>query len=400
MKPGRVPPVHFVVTAQVIGHFTIDQLQAALEKIRQKYPFVAGRIRSDSEGTWYDTEGAAPFPVRVTEGDWAAEAETELNTHFHFENGPLVRFLVVQNQDCTYLGMVCHHAFADGLSAAYILRDILTLMADPEREVQPLPVSPPADELLPPFETLSGGAPERTQRSPRHHPVNEVFAAEQLYVMPWALTQAQTSILVNRCRQERTSVHAALCVAFLVAHMQIDADGQTPIRSVSSPVNIRDRLPQPVGEQFGIYINSGVLTDLDCTRNRGFWEMAREVKASMEAESTNEKLFYTMHLFRQMIRRAQAGEKTPFMDGHVADYDISITNLGRLNFPADYGALHLDAIYGPAVNPIGREKILGVATVSGRLTFTYVAPCRLMDRPTAEAFKSAAMQELADATGW
>src|SRR5258708_17311184 len=67
-----------------------------------------------------------------------------------------------------------------------------------------------------------------------------------------------------------------------------------------------------------------------------------------------------------------------------AEYDFSITNLGRLDFPVTYGALTLQAIYGPVINSVIDETIVGVPTVGGKLTFSLVSRPRMMSRSTTD----------------
>ncbi|MBI1281208.1 MAG: hypothetical protein GC179_23985 [Anaerolineaceae bacterium] len=65
--------------------------------------------------------------------------------------------------------------------------------------------------------------------------------------------------------------------------------------------------------------------------------------------------------------------------GGRADYDFSLSNLGYLNFPKKYGQLELECIYGPMLNFFLDETIIGVATVSGKLTFSLISRQRLMN---------------------
>src|SRR5688572_13730465 len=84
-------PVNFAVTASIKGNFSIEQLNAALTKVRQKHPFLAVHVVANADGAWYETEGTPDFPVRAIEGDWAAELGNELNQPFDVRIG-LVRF--------------------------------------------------------------------------------------------------------------------------------------------------------------------------------------------------------------------------------------------------------------------------------------------------------------------
>jgi hypothetical protein len=56
------------------------------------------------------------------------------------------------------------------------------------------------------------------------------------------------------------------------------------------------------------------------------------------------------------------------------NYDLSISNLGRINIPAQYGQLHLESIYAPTMNVFqSTHRILGVTTFGGRMRCTFTS---------------------------
>jgi hypothetical protein len=400
-------PYNFAVTAQIRGKFTTEQLADALVKLRQKHPAVAGHFVMDGDTPYYDSDNVPPFAVRVVIGEWTAEVERELAIKFDLLTGPATRFVLVhhpEDSDLSHIIMTCNHAIADGLSAAYALRDTLHYMANPEALVESLPMSPEMFLILPPHDpeklplTKPLPAPERK--------VRQVEDKYRLFVVPELLTPIQTAALVARCRREQTSVHAALIVAFLVGITKLE--GEAPVRILSSPVNVRGPLSQyadhPLDEHFGNYINPSVHTRIEGTDHRDFWEMAREAKASLTSETEGDKIYKTLYWFIKMFQDSENPDNDKefdFWDGDkVAPYDLSITNLGQLNFAVDYGNVCLEAIFGPAVNPLGSEKVMGVSTVGGRLSFLFVAPYRLIDKPEAQQLMRIAIDELGSAVGW
>ena len=82
------------------------------------------------------------------------------------------------------------------------------------------------------------------------------------------------------------------------------------------------------------------------------------------------------------------------------NYDFSITNLGRLDFPVRYGPLRLEAMYGPAVNTSEQERTVGVTTIGGRMAFTLAFRDFVLDPAAAEQLKARAMARLGEAAGW
>lgn len=393
---GQIPR-NFALTAHIQGHISPPQVQAALAKVRLKDPEIAGRVVMIGGTPWYETDSVADPSIRCTQGDWANEVATELMTPFSTFSGPLVRLVMIQASDYTDLLIVCHHCIADGLSAAYLLRDLLQYLAYPDSPIIPRAVLPPFEDLLPtPNPT---GTPVRiTMPQPTADTSMSPRDIDPIYVLPWSLTPDQTARFIARCRQESTSVHAALCTAFLLAFARLEGK-QPGLHTVSSPSNIRNRLRQPVSEQFGLYFHPGIKISLDCRGGSDFWTLARGAKTSLDREANAEGFWSVFYLGQQMLQTMPLEQAIRFSE-LLVDYDLSITNLGQLDIPTINGALCLESIYGPSVNGMAGEKILGVATVAGRMTFTFVSHHRLMAFPLAQQLKDSAMQQLADATGW
>ncbi|MEI9901129.1 MAG: condensation domain-containing protein [Hyphomicrobium sp.] len=74
---------------------------------------------------------------------WPAK---ELATPFDAHAAPLVRAVLVNDDDRCVLILVAHHAIADGMSLVYLIRDVLRALGTNPLEV--LPMLPAADDLL------------------------------------------------------------------------------------------------------------------------------------------------------------------------------------------------------------------------------------------------------------
>ncbi len=63
-----------------------------------------------------------------------------------FETRPAIRFILVQSPDVSELIILCHHIICDGMSLAFLARDLMMQLGDPTCEVKVLP-APPAIDL-------------------------------------------------------------------------------------------------------------------------------------------------------------------------------------------------------------------------------------------------------------
>ena len=80
-------------------------------------------------------------------------------------------------------------------------------------------------------------------------------------------------------------------------------------------------------------------------------------------------------------------------------YGYAITNVGRANIPTAYGPLRLEAVYGPSFYSDVEEKMVGVITVGGRMSFMLIHNESHISSETARRIRDAVMSYLARSTG-
>lgn len=408
-------PINFVLTARIQGQFTMMELHAALEKARKRHPLLAVHVVAGDNGRFYFSQsGITQIPVSVVsrqaDSSWEREVEQEIKTIFSWRTDPLVRFVWVQGEPISELLVVCHHGIADGLSALYVIHDIMQFLGAPETPVVPLPMLPPAEQMLPESvlrkpvmrikTMLARGAIKLMpllRRFKKREVVHELAQESPdlaFQMISWMLDKEETTAVIQRAKQENTTVHGALGAAFLKAFAVTEGEKSGWQRELSSPVSLRKRLSPPVGEDFGLFI-ALVETAVNCEPDRDFWEIAREIKQKLVREVADEKVLFSFAVSKYMEPNSPGLELLG--DFSNITYDLSITNLGRFNFPVTYGELELKAIFGPVVTTMENERILGVTTVGGRLCFTFVYGQADMKKEKAEQIKTQAMAFLAEA---
>ena len=202
-----------------------------------------------------------------------------------------------------------------------------------------------------------------------------------------------------RSRAEGTTVHAALSTAFLRAFGEFRGDGWN--RKIQSPISLRERLTRPVGESFGLFVNLAKFS-VDCAPERDFWTVAREIKRGFIQHTGDKRIFGSLiesNVFMDKLASVLAPEIiAPSVIG--VDYDLSITNLGRLDFPVQYGPLVLEALFGPSLGGNPEDIVLGVITIGDKMCFTLAFTGLKLNMSQAEHIKERAMNWLANATDW
>ncbi|MDZ8050816.1 MAG: phthiocerol/phthiodiolone dimycocerosyl transferase family protein [Aulosira sp. ZfuVER01] len=396
----QVAPFHFVVTAQITGEFSVSQLEKALIKLQQRHPLLRVCIVTDASGQPWFKEDAAKIPLRVVqrlgEQDWQREVEQELSQPFDWSQAPLLRVVLVHSPEVSEIIVTTQHSIGDGLSSVYLLRDILQAVGIPDSEQQILPLRPGYEELILEKAGKIGILPS-LENSDRVNDSQRIKAEilpenQTVRLLTWSLSSEETASLISRCRQEKTSVHAAICAAFLLAVAQ-ESGQQSNLKCVS-PIDIRQHLAPLIVEDCGYYASVGMTTH-DITPDLTLWDIARSLKSQLHPQITLDQVAERIIASQAFLQTnpSPAQVKQAFDDAYT--HEVLVSNLGRLNIPQEYGNIRLQAIYGPAVvTHLKNERFIGVATVENQMFFT----CTYLDPETSPAeamqLQQAAIQQL------
>ncbi|CAN1209536.1 condensation domain-containing protein [Tumidithrix helvetica PCC 7403] len=403
----QVHPLHFALSAKIRNKFSIDRLRQSLTRVQQLHPLLRVRIELDKSGRPKFVEQNAEIPLRVLlrEDDlqWQRELEVEMSKSFDWAIAPLARVVLLQSDICSELIVTCHHSIADGMSVAYLIRDIVQGL-ESDLPVVRLPMTrelsesfpiesvvPSMDEKLsappagtPQQEALSSGYSTEVSTRPRPHIRTALLSAE----LTWALN--------DRCREQKTSVHGAIAAAFLLA-----LAGQKGVTSSQlkclSPINVRSHLMPTVGEAVGLYITYG-LTNHELPFDSTLWEIARSFKSQLSEAMMLHRLFEVIPPRQAAIATLPSAQVMVQGMQQQYGYDLLVTNLGRLNLEQQFGSLQIESLYGPAVMAgMEQERIVGVATLGDRLSLTVSSPAHVTSSLQASSFLAEALQFLSHA---
>lgn len=412
---SQVFPVNGAAVARIKNPFSLEQLRAALSKLKIRNPLLTVRVIVENEReASFTSEGVAEVPIRLVErlgdDDWVREVEKELISFFDFEKGPLVRVVWLKSEQMSELIVTTNHCVTDGMADSSLIRNILYLLAEPERELEPLPELSMFSELIPSFLTSDqeflqqaeqlAVAFEEGESLQQYEDIgvsNKLDKIPRFSVLAWELSQKQTSIMNSRCRAEQTTAHCAICVAFLQAYAEVVANSKTSTRKMSSPVDLRHYLSRDIGENWGVFI-SLISASVVCAPEQAFWEIARDLMLKLMGELTEENLFM-FPLAMELATESKSHDEL-LKAWHYPDTedDMIISNLGNLKLPEQYGSLSLEGLY--VIGSALECPLLMIATFGGRTFFTLTYSDFIMNSTTAEQLKEKAMQDLAQAVGW
>jgi len=445
----RSPFSIVTMVARIRGNVSEEMLKSAVDKAQQRHALLRVRIKDDNEhAQWFTSEEVQEIPIEIvprkSENDWIKIHAASSKIPFEFETRPPIRFILVQSADVSELIILCHHIICDGMSLAYLARDLMVHLGDPAREVEVLP-APPAIDLdnLPGDVSQSGLVKTIIKRMNQKWAEESVFFDNEDYKILtqtyWdninhaffsvELSEAETSALIARCREENVTVNSALAAAF--AGAQSFVEGDKPYHAaLAVGVSLRDQIPNPAGEGMGYYAGA-VELKFKYNKKKSFWENARKFHKTIRPKYTNKVLFKDIlnwlyldpTIFEAMNFKKLGGLVPPDSGRYeklstfskkedvvlkllqrdkiesleTKHWGVAVTNLGRLDFPKTYGALELDRLMmqpGGAVPLTNVNLVLGAVTCSGKLSLIVEYAEEAVDTATIEKIKDKAMEFL------
>ncbi len=437
--------------ARIKGNVTEEMLKCAVEKVQQQHTLLRVRMESRGDELWFTSEGVQEIPIKVvtrtSENDWIKLHADGCKMPYEFETRPAIRFILVQSPNLSELIILCHHMICDGMSLAYLARDLMVYLGDPADAVEVLPSPEPiTQENLPDDVTLSGLIKYFINRIRRkwndeivtfdqadYEALNKAYWDNYDHeILPVELSEIETKVLVSRCKKENVTVNTAVIAAFAAAQNLVVGEKPHHAQTVSA-VSLRDRLPHSPGEGMGYYA-LGLQLKFKYNPKKSFWDNARNYHKKITSNLSNKKVFGDLPAFLQMdsnIYEALSFKKIGALvkpdspryqklsdfgkrqdvvvrllkRAKMESFDSkligpAITNLGRLNFPKTYGSLELDRLImqpGGAFPLVHVDMVIGVATCAGKMSMVVEYAEQAVDTMTMKKIKNKAMSLLLDA---
>ncbi|MGA7323707.1 MAG: condensation domain-containing protein [Rhodomicrobium sp.] len=369
-------PTHFAVTAHVSGRTGVAAWQNALDQLQRRHSLMSVAIVGEpGRVPHFQQRRGARIPLRVIHDDrtarWEEEVAAELANPFGAADAPLIRAVLIHADEDAALILVAHHAIADGMSLAYAIRDILSVLSGDT--LAALPSTPSADDLL--LAASSSTARAITNEKPQSQASGvperwRTLDGAKPSVHSLQLPRALTARLRDRARVESTTVHCALAAALVIAGRKLAPNWRDiPVR-VMSPVNVRRMLG--AGEHCGDYVSSA--SSVFTTEGDDFWCVARKVKADIELARTPEGVESVFSAIQAFLGDAPDVKAAADFAAVAFANEALLTNLGSLPFGDTYGHLKLNSLWGPCVLlDFENVQTIGVATVNGSICLAHTS---------------------------
>jgi len=355
----------FALAGEIEGRKSAAEWRQALDKVQRRHPNLSVRIAMDqfSRPVLEHVE-PLPIPLRVLNVSddyrWEQEVEKELAIRFDTNQGPLLRAILVQKPQNTVLILAGHHSVADGTSINLLFRDILSAVTG--QDLVNLKPQKSNDETL--------GLPEdRAVPNPDEivllSDANKVFDPK---IKTIRFSQEITQNLIERAREEQTTVHGAICASVLIAARKMRPEWADKKIEMISPICSRRALD--LDDNFGLNITTHPV-HFEGEQHLYFWEIARLAKAGLAGTDTVEHVKNYINFFRDLTFNTHDLQQIIEILKNAFNQEIMVTNLGRVKYDTNFGDLKLNALYGPMVRSgKGKEQTIGAITCNGSLCLT------------------------------
>ena len=396
---SEAAPLNVTMVARIRGPLSSTDLQHALNVLQSQHELLQVRVEKTKGGLAYRSHGVPEIPLHETAAErdaWVPLVEDEINRPLLSHVGPLARCVHVRHAaDQHHLLLTFHHVVGDGMSGVFLVRDLLTAATDSPRvaATNPEGFRPPTamDRRLPAytrgwrgwklglaFQTDSSLADIRF-RPPQRTRLDQ-FAppdARTIRIIAREFNPEITDQIIQRSRQEGTTVHAALAAAMCLAVVD-DINHTAPVSvKFRTPVNVRQDLVPPAGEDLGLFASMAFFRDRVTSRD-DFWQLARRVRAQITNQVQRGIPCMLVRLMPILYRLIRADRLTDQEFTHrwydVTPSTCGITNIGRLGIATEYGALQLDALhFAVAMSALG-DFSCTVSSLGGRLHCNFLCP--------------------------
>jgi len=401
MYADGASPVNCVFTVSVKGEIFQEKLRHALNIVQAKHPLLQARIVWKRGRPYFEGGDVGEIPVRVLErkagDDWQKVTEAEWGLSFDVVKEPLARVVWVRSEAISELVLVCPHCICDGATGVTLMREILLVLDRPEGVIGSYSVFRSVKEIIPRSLLADRGA--RIKAYLRSlglrilfslRPIRKTGEEGKSYVIRWRLDEGISGALIERCKSEDVTVHAAFCVALLGAYKEVKkAEAKN---KVICPVDIRRYVREIRKDMMFAFAPIVELSNIEI---EGFWEQCRQLKKGL-AEKIDTIKAYELLLHSEYYHPV-AKKLIRWLCSDAGSHDFTFSNMGRLDIPEEYETFSVETVHTPTVAfPWRNPTTVVVSSFRRQMEFAYVSNSGFLPYNEAMAIKEKAMEVLVD----
>lgn len=430
----RAPFGYVTMMARLEGAISKEQLMKALTELTSKYPLMGARIEQLNDGSAkFVVEGASEYAVTVSDKkddkQWLQIAMDEQKKPFNLNKGPLIRFILLNSAYNSDIILVCHHTICDGLSLTYLVKDIIKLLNEPSKKVEPKPLPPTVSEenftvkvstgflvkLLLNYFNRSWKKAKVIFTQEDYEKIHQSYwDSNKIQVRLLTLPKELTTHLLSCCHQEKVSVNSAIIAAFTFAQNDLQGTNPSFSENVGVAMNIRHFFKENAKENFGLLAAGNVLTVTRKDRE-GFWAVAkktdRQAKKILASPKKVLKLLAFNYLDSGLIdamwftahgdfknKTALRLKKMFLNPSENPKRKIGTTNLGKVANDGSEQAYKLKTLFFIPPYWETYEKVIGIVTAAETMNISILYDSRYVEDNIMEQFRMLTLKYIEEAT--
>ncbi len=416
--------LNFAAVAEIRGPLTEASLVGALAAAQARHPLLRARVRVGRrrlEFVGWPEGQTPPIPLTVVEApfdDWVAFADHEVQTPLAWDRSPLVRATWIRHGAEHGTLLLCfNHVIGDGISGAFLARDVLEAAADltagGDGRLEPLPLPPPIEDRLPKryrgWSGLEAALGQHRLLRRESKPLGGVaqlridraapLAEQRARIIPMRIGPERSRQLLARARAEGTTLHGLFGAAWCLALRPELTPGAMVF---GSPVNMRARMQPPAGEDVCLLV-SLVTSAHRLDDHTELWSLARDIRAKAVAGIEARQPFAFIpavnliserRLFFPFTERGIA-RHSRFAAKHVTSQGTSgITNIGNVPVKPRQGPLSFEAVHFVVSPSVLSSLVLTAAGLAGTICLNLSHSEPIVGRARAEEIAERFMEIL------
>ena len=391
----RVPNANVLMYGVFETTVLKDDLEKIVRSLSDKHQLLNCHIETDKENkVWYVIDNKLSPEINMSISRNIDEILiNELKHRFNFENGPLIRFTLL-NQTETILIISCHHAICDGMSLVYLFKDIIRKISGKNIKIeQKTPVFLEPENIPQKVGTpISRFFISLINKKWSKEPIN---FSNQLYkkvhtdywkeckphIVSFNFSKEETANIISQCKQNSVSVNSGLVTAFLYAEKQLFEQKDYSSKVIVTD-NLRGHLKNQPGESMGNFVST-LRSYLEYSENKTFWENAqlfnKKIKRLLEKELFKRQLIgLVTPIFLDVMMLNHFGQRDDKLAKKMIqkagmnklNSTFTIANLGKVEITDNFDKSEIKALFGPIAVSNAMEKYISVLTINNELHFS------------------------------
>ncbi|MGD1702264.1 phthiocerol/phthiodiolone dimycocerosyl transferase family protein [Dapis sp. BLCC M229] len=397
--------LNVVIISQIKGFLDREVLRKSLDLVQIRHPRLNSHIVEVLDNLMFKTEGTKQIPLKVVLNPspeyWHTLVINELSTKIDSEKVLLRATLIKASEKSTnnYLITTIHHAIADAMCGIYLHSEIISFCHKIASNYQITQVN--QLESYQSLEKIIANYTVENEELPKLNRQIDTLPFEK-YVphqqRRCGLIQKQlntdiTEQIIERSRQEKSTVHGAICSAMMLAlAKQLKKENKDFYFSCRSSVDIRRRVYPPIGDE-NIAMLVSALNSFHTVNNKtSFWDLARQVKSQIKARLKTPEIYNVILSYRE-------GTKYILNNPERSYFSIFVTNIGKVKISSDYGLFKLEKIsYAVSLNVLGSVFSVAVSTFENKMILNFIYSQPILSQDTVNALVNSTISILSCVT--